>query len=94
MTKKSAITQGMKNNIGVESPSITYDIEKGAIIKFAESIEDKNPIFNDDAAARRTRYGGIVAPAITPFGAECRLDGTAEAFNAAEKFATRFFVKE
>lgn len=62
MTKKSAITQGMKNNIGVDSPPITYDIEKGAIIKFAESIEDKNPIFNDDAAARRTRYGGIVAP--------------------------------
>ncbi len=62
MSEASAITQEMKDVIGVESDPVAYDIEKGAIVKFAQAIEDSNPIFNDEAAARRTRYGGIVAP--------------------------------
>ena len=37
-------------------------MEKGAIIKFAQAIGDDNPVFNDEAAARETRYGGLIAP--------------------------------
>jgi acyl dehydratase len=62
MSEASVITQEMKDVIGVESDPVAYDIEKGAILKFAQAIEDSNPIFNDEAAARRTRYGGIIAP--------------------------------
>jgi acyl dehydratase len=38
------------------------DVEKGAIIKFAEAIGDENPVYNDDEAARASRYGGLIAP--------------------------------
>ena len=48
--------------IGVESPPTTVEVEKGAIIKFAQAIGDDNPVFNDEIAARNTRYGGLIAP--------------------------------
>ena len=62
MTQESAITPEMRAAIGVESEPLTHDVEKGAIIKFAEAIGDTNPIFNDEVAARKSRYGGMVAP--------------------------------
>ena len=62
MTQASVITQEMRDAVGVESDPVTYDVEKGAIAKFAQAIGDSNAIFNDEAAARRTRYGGMVAP--------------------------------
>ena len=61
-TEESVITAEMKEAIGVESEPITHDVEKGAIIKFAQAIGDDNPLFNDEAAARKSRYGGIIAP--------------------------------
>ena len=62
MTQESAITPEMRAAIGVESEPRTSEVEKGAIIKFAEAIGDTNPIYNDEAAARQSRYGGMVAP--------------------------------
>lgn len=61
MTQESVITQDIKNAIGAESEPITYEVEKGAIVKFAQAIGDDNPLFNDEEAARKTRYGGIIA---------------------------------
>ncbi len=52
----------MREAIGVESEPRTHEVESGAVIKFAQAIGDPNPIFNDEEAARKTRYGGIVAP--------------------------------
>ncbi|PKB80255.1 MAG: hypothetical protein BZY88_09105 [SAR202 cluster bacterium Io17-Chloro-G9] len=48
--------------IGMEGPPTTTEVEKGAIIKFAQAIGDDNPVFNDEEAARETRYGGLIAP--------------------------------
>ncbi len=62
MTQESVITQDMRDAIGVESEAITYDVEKGAARKFAEAIGDDNPLFNDEEAARKSRYGGLIAP--------------------------------
>ena len=62
MAQESAITQQMRDAIGVESQAVTFDVEKGAIIKFAQAIGDDNPLFNDEGAARTTRYGGMIAP--------------------------------
>jgi acyl dehydratase len=39
-----------------------FDIEKGAIKKYAEAIEDTNPLYWDDEYARNSRYGSIIAP--------------------------------
>ena len=48
--------------IGRESEPKTMEVEKGAIIKFAEAIGDATPVYNDEAAARASRYGGLIAP--------------------------------
>jgi len=47
--------------IGTESaPGPVYEVERGAIRRFAEAIGDDNPIYRDPEAA--APYGGIVAP--------------------------------
>ena len=56
------LTEEMRQEaIGVQSAPITIEVEKGAIIRFAESIEDPNPLWNDENAARKSRYGGLIA---------------------------------
>ena len=62
MSEESAISQKMRDAVGVESETNTFVVTEDAIAKFAESIEDPSPIFNDEQAARSSRYGGIVAP--------------------------------
>ena len=59
---ESVITQEMRDAIGVESDPVVNEVERGAIIKFAQEIGDDSPIYNDEQVARETRYGGIVAP--------------------------------
>jgi acyl dehydratase len=48
--------------MGQETDPVTTEVEKGAIIKFAQAIGDDNPLFNDEAVARSSRYGGVIAP--------------------------------
>ena len=59
---QSLITDGMRRVIGTEAAPRTIEIEQGAIRQFAEAIGDANPRYQDEAAARGTRYGGIIAP--------------------------------
>ena len=62
-TAPSFLTEEMRRAaIGLESEPKTMDVEKGAIIKFAEAIGDGNPVYNDEEAARASRYGGLIAP--------------------------------
>jgi len=91
-TTPSFLTEQMRQQaIGLEGQPATTDVEKGAIIKFAEAIGDENPVFNDEAAARESRYGGLIAPptflrsvtssrVVLPFDFpfERRLDGGSE----------------
>ncbi len=49
-----------KKYIGFVSKPVTMEVEKGHIRAFAQAIEDPNPLWNDEVAARRTRYGGMV----------------------------------
>ena len=62
MAGESVISDDMRAVVGVESDPITYEVEKGAIVKFAQAIGDNNPIFNNEEAARDSAYGGIIAP--------------------------------
>ena len=62
-TSTPLLTEDMRQQaIGRESDPVTTEVEKGAIIRFARAIGDDNPLFNDEAAARSSRYGGLVAP--------------------------------
>ena len=56
------ISDEQKKFIGVESEPITHDVERGAIRLFAQAIGDPNPLFNDEKQARKSRFGGMIAP--------------------------------
>ena len=57
------LTDDMKRQtIGLETIPVSMEVEKGHIARFAEAIEDANPLYIDEAAARRNRHGGIIAP--------------------------------
>jgi acyl dehydratase len=52
--------------IGRESEPVVHDVEKGAIVRFAEAIGDPNPIYVDEQAARAAGHAGLVAPPTFP----------------------------
>lgn len=43
-------------------PATSRVIEAGAIRRFVEALGDSNPLYTDPEYARRTRWGGIIAP--------------------------------
>ena len=52
--------------IGERSKTVSNVIEQDAVRKFAEAIGDPNPLYVDEATARRSRYGGLLAPPTFP----------------------------
>ena len=57
------LTQEMRERaIGLESAPATIDVEKGAVRRFAEAVGDPNPLWNDEAGADNSRFGGMIAP--------------------------------
>ena len=78
MSSDSVITEEMRRMVGrVWGPSV-YEVEKGWVRRFAEAIEDPNPVYCDEAYAKKTRFGGIIAP--PGFIAGLRQDGGADWF--------------
>ena len=66
------ITQQMLDDIGVEWDPYVQEIDRRFIRKFAEAVGDSNPLWQREVEARRTGYGGIIAPptfhvALDPF---------------------------
>ena len=55
------VTDEVSKQIGTNGEIRTYDVERGAIRRFAEAIGDPNPLFNDEREARKTRFGGMIA---------------------------------
>lgn len=62
MDNKAAIIEELKMKIGVILEPMLYEVEKGAIRRFVEAVEDPNPLYWDEDYARKTRYGGVIAP--------------------------------
>ncbi len=48
--------------IGKSGDTIIMEVEKGAIKKYADAVEDFNPIYWNDEYAKNSRYGAIIAP--------------------------------
>ena len=56
------IPEEMKQCIGLVDPPTVYEVEKGAIRRYANAVGDDNPLYKDDEYAAKTKYGGIIAP--------------------------------
>ena len=48
----STVVEFDRSALGVESVPVSYDVEKGAMRKFAEAIGDDDPIYSDEQARR------------------------------------------
>lgn len=62
MPEEAVVTEEIRQVIGVESAPVVFEIEKGWLKRFADAIDDPNPLWQDERHARKTRYGTIVAP--------------------------------
>jgi acyl dehydratase len=49
-------------HVGKQSQPIVYDVERGHIRRFVEAIDDPNPVYVDEAAARAAGHPRIPAP--------------------------------
>jgi acyl dehydratase len=58
----STVVEFDRSALGVESAPVSYDVEKGAIRKFAEAIGDDDPIYSDEKAAQAAGFKTIIAP--------------------------------
>ena len=58
----TVITEELRSFIGVESNPVTYEIERHSVERFACAVGDPNPLYSDEIAARKSSYGGLVAP--------------------------------
>ncbi|MGH7837974.1 MAG: MaoC family dehydratase N-terminal domain-containing protein [Candidatus Binataceae bacterium] len=56
------VTDEVRKQIGKTAEPRTYEVERGAIRRFAEAIGDANPLFSNEAEARKSRFGGMIAP--------------------------------
>ena len=48
--------------LGKSGDTIVFEVERGAIKRFADSVGDYNPLYWDDEFARQSGYGAIIAP--------------------------------
>jgi len=48
--------------VGKTYPPFTVRVEHGKVREYAEAIRDDNPLYRDEEAARRSPFGGIIAP--------------------------------
>lgn len=62
MANEPRLTDDLKARIGRWTEPSVIEVEKGAIRRFAQAVEDGNPLYADEEYARSTRHGGIVCP--------------------------------
>jgi acyl dehydratase len=52
--------------IGKRSEPVTNWVERGAVRRFAEAVQDLNPLYFDGEAAKKSRWGRLIAPPTFP----------------------------
>ena len=56
------IPEEIKQFIGKIDPPNVMEVEKGAIRRYADAVGNDNPLYCDEEYAKKSRYGGIIAP--------------------------------
>ncbi len=56
------LSEEVKEFIGKGGDTRVFEVEKGAIRRFADAVDDPNPLFRDDEYARNSQYSAIIAP--------------------------------
>ena len=56
------MTDELAELIGAQSQPVILEVERGAIKRYAQAMEDPNPLYNDVGYARKSKYGEIICP--------------------------------
>ena len=56
------LPEEIKKLIGTSGQIQLYEVEKGAIRRFADAVDDPNPLYYDEEYAKNSKYGSIIAP--------------------------------
>lgn len=56
------VPDSLKQYIGKVDPPHLREVEKGAIRRYADAVGNDNPLYFDEEYAKKSRYGGIIAP--------------------------------
>ena len=76
MSQESFITAEIRALVGKEEVfSSPEEIGRATIRRFARVVGDSNPLYLDEAYARRTKYGGIISPPTMIFELNHNLSG-------------------
>jgi len=62
MAEDSMISDEIQSMIGLWSEPVVLEVERGAIARLADAIDDPNPLYRDEEYAKNSKYGGIIAP--------------------------------
>ena len=73
--------EDFRSFVGKAYPPFTFEVEKGRLRLFAKAIGATDPVFSDEAAARRAGYRSIPAP--PTFSYAITMDA-GQAFNVLE----------
>lgn len=59
---EAGIPDELKAMIGTTTGAMVMEVERGAIRRFADAIDDPNPLYQDAEYARNSRYGEVICP--------------------------------
>jgi acyl dehydratase len=59
---ESVITEDMRRRIGIPSEPWVVEVERGAIVRYADAIGDPNPVYRDRAYAQAHGEEDTIAP--------------------------------
>ena len=78
------ITDEVKKAIGAETDwgELSEPADPERIRRFIQGIMDDDPIYWDEAYAKQTKYGGLVAPPLFPGAVNRRKPGTSDPLDA------------
>ncbi len=56
------ITKELASLIGTQTEPLIFEVERGAIRRYAQAVDDPNPLYSDVEYARQSKYGEIICP--------------------------------
>jgi acyl dehydratase len=65
----SSIAERKADVVGLPTGAATIHVERGPVSRFAKAVTDKNPVYQDLAAAREAGFDGIPVPPTFTFSA-------------------------
>ncbi len=58
---RAKIDEVKRKFVGMVSEPTVLEVERGAIKRFAQAVDDLNPLWIDEEYAKKTKYGGVIS---------------------------------